>query len=279
MRRFALALLLAITATAQQPPAGELRIVKPALRQYEDGPALPAGQTVSAGETLVFSFQVQGYKTAEARRYHLRWTVDIVDAQGVPLDESVTRDLEGKLSAEDKDWVPIARRSFMVPPLVLPGQYKVMAKVEDVVAKRTAAAELTFRVRGREIAPSDTLTTRNFRFLRAEQDISPLSPASYRAGDTVWARFDIVGFKHGERNRMQVSYGIGIALADGKVLFSQPEAAAEQNEGFYPQKYVPGVVSVTTQKNTQPGEYVLVLKLRDLVGNQATEEKHPFRVE
>ncbi|HWR53762.1 MAG TPA: hypothetical protein VN428_21815 [Bryobacteraceae bacterium] len=279
MRRFAFGVVLAVAAAAQQPPTGDLRIVKPALRQYEDGPALPAGQTVSAGETLFFSFNVQGYRTAEDRRYHLRWTVDVLDSQGVPLDESVTRDLEGKLSAEDKDWMPVARRSFMVPPLVFPGEYKVTAKVEDVLAKRTAAAEVKFRVRGREIAPSETLTARNFRFLRAEEDINPLNPAVYRAGDTVWARFDIVGFKHGERNRMQVSYGIGIALADGKVLFSQAEAATEQNESFYPQKYVPGVVSVTTQKNTQPGDYLLVLTLRDLVGSQVTEEKHPFRVE
>lgn len=279
MRRFALALLVTIAAAAQQPAASELRIVKPALRQYEDGPALPSNQTVSAGETLYFSFQVLGYKTAEERQYHLRWTVDVVDSQGVRLDETVTRDMEGKLSAEDKEWVPAVQRSFMVPPLVLPGEYKVIATVEDVLAKRSAKAEVTFRVRGRDIAPSETLTTRNFRFLRAEEDATALNPASYRAGDTVWARFDIVGFKHGERNRMQVSYGIAIALADGKTLFSQPEAATEQNEGFYPQKYVPGVVSVTTQQNTQRGEYVLVLTLRDLVGNQVTEEKHSFRVE
>jgi hypothetical protein len=279
MRKFALALLLSIPVVAQQPPAAELRIVKTALRQYEDGPALPASQSVSAGGTLNFTFQVQGYKTGGERQYHLRWSVEVVDPDGVPLDETVARDLEGKLSAEDKDWMPIVRRSFMVPPLVLPGVYTVKAKVEDVLAKRAAAAEVTFRVRGRDIAPSEMLTTRNFRFLRAEEDINPMNPAVYRAGDTVWARFDIVGFKHGERNRMQVSYGIAIALAGGKALFSQEEAATEQNEGFYPQKYVPGVVSVTTQKNTQRGEYLLILTLRDLVGNQATEEKHPFRVE
>ncbi len=270
--------IFAVSGAGQQP-AQELRIIKQALRQFEDGPVVSAGQTFGAGETLFFSFQVQGYKVSEERRIDLHWTVDVVDSDGVKVVETAEKDLQAGLSDEDKDWAPVVRHTFMIPPIVLPGSFKLTAKVQDRIGKRDATAELTLPIRARAVEVSDTLAARNFRFVRSEENPAPVRDAAFRPGDTVWARFDIVGYKFGERNGINVEYRIGVANPDGKVLFTQPEPAVEQKESFYPQKYVPGVVSVTTQKNTPAGEYVLVLTLGDKVGNQVAEEKHSFRLQ
>lgn len=253
--------------------------MRPALRQYEDGPVMAASQTLGPGETVFFSFQVGGYRRSPEGRVNLHWSVDVLDAEGVKLVESVERDIDTDLSAEDKEWMPIGRHTFMIPPIVPPGPYRLVVKVNDRLAGSEAKEEITLMVRGREVAPSDTLVARNFRFLHSEDDPVPMREPVYRRGDTIWARFEIAGYKFGERNGIDVTYGIAVADAEGKVLFEQPEAAAEQKESFYPQKYVPGVVSVTTQKNTNPGEYFLVLTLRDAVGGQTAEERHGFRLE
>jgi hypothetical protein len=43
------------------PAAEKLEIEKFALRQFEDGPALPASHEFLPGETIFWSFRVKGY--------------------------------------------------------------------------------------------------------------------------------------------------------------------------------------------------------------------------
>jgi len=271
---FAVAVLFAGASAAQ-----ELRIVSPALRQYDGGPVMTAGQTLGPGETVFFSFRVGGFKVSPESRVDLHWSIDVLDSDGVKLVETMEKDIRTDLSAEDKEWMPIVRQSFMIPPIVLPGQYKLIAKVNDRLAAKDAAEEITLTVRGRTVEPSDKLVARNFRFVHSEEDPVAMREPVFRQGDTVWARFEMTGYKFGDSNRIDVSYNIAIANSEGKVLFEQPGTATEQRESFYPQKYVPGVVSVTTQKNTPAGEYFLVLRLKDAVGNQTAEERHAFRLE
>ncbi len=280
LRRSFCALALARAALrAQAQPPKSLTIVKPALRQYEDGPAVVPPATFGAGETVFFTFQVSGYKVSPDQAFDLAWSVEVADPDGVPLVELTAKDLQSKLSPEDKNWMPIMRHSFMIPPIVLPGTYHATAVVKDRLGAQETRAEVPFVVRARKVEPSAALVTRNFRYVRSEEDPAVAPGGVYRPGDTVWARFDIIGYKFGERNRIHVEYGVAVADAAGKVLFQQPQAAVEEKETFYPQKYVPGIVSLTTQKNTRPGEYLLTLFLRDEVGKQAVEEKHPFRLE
>src|SRR4029450_2523537 len=112
-----------------------------------------------------------------------------------------------------------------------------------------------FEVRGHEIAPSDTLVIRNFHFYRAEEDQNPLTAVVYRPGDTVWARFDIIGYKFGAGNKVDTAYGIAVLNAAGKVLFSQNEAAIEQSSSFYPKRFIPGSMNLSLQTNIRPGDY------------------------
>ena len=67
--------------------------------------------------------------------------------------------------------------------------------------------------------------------------------------------------------------------AAGEQKFSQPDAAADSNESFYPQRYVPGALSLSLDKNVSKGSYTLVLTVRDKMGNQSWESRHKFQVQ
>jgi hypothetical protein len=94
----------------------------------------------------------------------------------------------------------------------------------------------------------------------------------------LWARFDIVGYKFEDNNRYSVDYGLAVEDAAGKRLFAQPEAAAESHDSFYPQRYVPGGLSLNLDKNVAPAMYTLVVTVHDRVGGQIWEERHAFQV-
>ena len=119
---------------------------------------------------------------------------------------------------------------------------------------------------------------RNFRFLRNEDDALPLRPATYRPGTTLWAKFDIAGYQFGEKNKLSVSYGLAILGPDGKQLFVQEEAASEEKESFYPQRWVPGGLSLNLDKNVAPANYTLVVMVRDKLKGESTELRELFEV-
>ncbi|MBV8847937.1 MAG: hypothetical protein JO307_34415 [Bryobacterales bacterium] len=152
-------------------------------------------------------------------------------------------------------------------------------RAKDEVGASEIHSELVFHVRGHDVEASDTLVTRNFRFLRGEDDAVALRDPVYRPGDMLWARFDIVGYKFGDSHKFSVDYGLAVLGGDGKQLFAQPEAAADSHASFYPQHYVPGALSLSLDKNVPAGTYTLVVTVRDKVGNQTWEERQGFRVE
>lgn len=267
--------LLLAAAAAPKP----LVIVKPTLHQYEDGPPVTPGTGFYTGETVFFSFQVSGYRRSEDSQVDLACRIDALDPQGVPLAPTIVHEVKTTLSSEDKDWMPIVRQSFLIPPLALGGAYRIVIAVEDRLASQSTKTELQFPVHGRQVEPSDSLVARNFRFLRAEDDTQPLQPPVYRPGDTLWVRFEMVGYKLGEKNRLQVSYGVSVLSPSGRSMYSEPKAAVEQGESFYPKRYLPGMFSLNLNKDVRPGVYTLVLSLRDEVGNQTDESKHEFTVQ
>jgi hypothetical protein len=255
-----------------------LSIVNASIRQMEDGAPLPAGFVYTPGEILFFSFQVTGYKAAD-EKVHLSYQVNVLDPAGVPLMEPIKGVVDASLAPQDKEWKPKVHPEILLPPLAGSGSYKIVAEVVDDVAKTEARKELTFSVRGHDVEPSPALVVRNFRFYRTEDEPEPLRNAVYKAGDAIWARFDIIGYKFGEGNHVEVSYGIAVLNAEGKVLFSQEQAAVEQGGSYYPKRYVPGQMSLTTQSNMRAGDYFIVVKVEDRVGGQKYEAREKFRVE
>ena len=251
MRRFSL-LLFALTLLSAAP--SPLSILKPVISDMEDGPAVPPSFTFVPGQLIFLSYEVAGFKVSD--------------------------ELDTTLAEEDKNWKPKMRQQIMIPPLAPSGMYKIAIQVTDDLNKTaTASQELKFEVRGRDVEPSGELAVRNFHFYRGEDDREPLATAAYKPGDTLWARFDIVGYRFGDHNSVDVDYGIAVLAPSGKVLFAQEKAAEEKSYSFYPKPYVPGSMNLNLQKNIRPGQYAIALTVRDHAGNQTFEAKGAFTVE
>jgi hypothetical protein len=257
-----------------------LTILKPSVSDLEDGPAVPPSFTFVSGQFIFLSFQVAGYKVADEQKIHLSYKVDALDPKGVRLVEPFVGTVDTTLADEDKNWKPKVRRQILIPPLAPSGTYKISVQVTDDLNKGASVSQdIPFEVRGRDVPPSDTPVVRNFQFYRGEDEREPLKVAAYKPGDTLWARFDIVGYKFGPGNTIDVDYGISVLAPSGKVLFTQDKAAEEKSSSFYPKAYVPGSMNLNLQGTIRPGEYTIVVSVRDHIGNQTAEAKGTFTIE
>jgi hypothetical protein len=272
--------LVCIAAPAEK----KLAIVRPLLAQIEDGAPVSSGFEFLPGETIHFSCQIEGYKKveepkSEQEKLLLTYQVEARDSRGVlllPVEEGKEG---GTVTAEDKNWMPKIRESIVIPPLAESGEYQILVKVKDEMAQADVETKVAFTVKGPNVAPSDTLVVRNFRFLRTEEDGKALQVAAYRPGDPLWARFEMTGYKLGEANQVDIEYGLQVLRADGSVAYAQPQAAAAKEQAFYPQRYQPGVLNLNLAKDQKPGEYTIVLTIRDNLGKQTYDLREKFSVE
>jgi hypothetical protein len=223
--------------------------------------------------------RVAGYTKTDNEQVDLKYSVQAFDAKGVALDEIYENELKAEAGPQDKDWQPKIATTIAIPPLAAPGEYKIVVKVEDVVAKASSELAVPFKVRGHEVEPSDTLIVRNFQFFRDEEGTKPMEKPVYHPGDGVWARFDIIGYKFGAKNKIDVSYVTSVIAPGGKVLWTQPEPAAEQSDSFYPKRYVPAAMGINLTKTIRPGEYTIAVKCTDAEGKQNYEAAFPFTIE
>jgi hypothetical protein len=269
------AALVCHAATAEK----KLAILKLAFAQTEDGPGLASSYQFLAGESIFFSCLVDGYSKSDKNEIFLTYQIQTQDARGILLQPSSSDKVEATLAPEDKDWKPKLRETIVMPPLADSGEYQVLVKVRDERNQATVEARATFQVHGREVAPSDTLVVRDFRFLRSEDDTKPLQVAAYRPGDSLWARFIMTGYKLGDGNQYDIEYGLTVLRSDGSVAYSEPHAAAQKDKPFYPQRYQPGVLNLNFPKDQVTGQYTIVLTVRDNLGSQSIEARQQFSVE
>ena len=275
MRPIALLMLCSVTYCS----AAALEVVRPILAQSDGGPPSPAGYEYIAGETLFFSCRVAGYGKTPEEKVHVAFSVQAFDPKGVPLTEIYKNEMVADVTPQDKEWMPKIATEVQIPPLVAPGTYKIVIKVEDMVAKTNGELAVPFAVRSKMVEPSEALVVRNVEFFRGEDDAQAIAKAVYRPGDAVWAKFDIIGFKYGEKNHIDVSYLTSVYAPSGKLLWTQPEAAVEQSESFYPKRYVAAAMGITLLPTTKPGEFTIGIVVTDKVGKQTYETKQPFTVE
>ncbi len=274
-----LLLLVSLAGPLALIAAEPLAIVQPVISQMEEGAASPPGFYYAPGEVLFFSCRVAHYaKTAELK-VRIAYSVEAFDPKGVELTEPYKNEFNDEVSIEDKDWMPKIQTQVMIPPLAGSGAYKIVVKAEDEIAKTTAQIEVPFEVHGRLVEPSDTVTVRNFRFYHDESGKQPAEKAVYHAGQTMWTRFDVIGYQYGPGNKIDVSYVASIMLPDGKVLWTQPEPAAEKSQSFYPKRYISGEFSINLQPHVKPGSYIVAVLVKDAVGNQTCESRQSFTVE
>lgn len=259
--------------------AATLQIVQPIVSQSEGGVADAPGTTHVPGEILFFTCRVANFAKTPEEKVRLAYSVQPLDPSGTPLTEIYKNELNEEVSPQDKEWMPRIATEVAIPPLVMSGEYKIVVKVEDLIAHATAELSVPFRVRGHEVAPSDTLTVRNLRLFRSEEDTQPVTKPAYKPGGVIWVKFDMTGYKFGPANKLDVSYVFSVLSGDGKVLFTNPEAAGDQTESFYPKRYVTGEFSIPIQPTVKPGSYAIAIRVKDGVGNQTYEAKQPFTVE
>ena len=259
--------------------APALQIVRPTVSQMDGGAIDPPGFEHAPGETLFFACRVSGFTKNDDEQMHIKYSVQAFDSKGVPLTELYENEMKAEVTPQDKEWLPKIATEVVIPPLIAGGAYKIVVKAEDVLAKTSAELAVPFQVRGYQLDPSDTLVVRNFRFYRAEEDTQPVEKAVYNPGDSVWARFDITGYKFGPKNKMDVSYLVSLINSEGKVLYTQPQPAVEQTESFYPKRYVPAAMGLNLQKNIRPGEYTIAVAVKDAVGDQSFDGKYTFTVQ
>jgi hypothetical protein len=256
-----------------------LQIVRPILSDSDGGATLPANFQFRPGETVFFSCRVANFQKTEDEKMHLAYSVQALDAKGVPLVELYKNEISEEVHPQDKEWLPKIGTEIAIPPLIGAGTYTIVVKAQDLIAKSEAELRLPFEVHGLTPAPSDTLVIRNFQFFRSEDDTQPLAKAAYRAGDAVWTRFDITGFRYGAKNQIDVTYAVSILDSSGKVLWTQPEPTAAQSTSFYPKLWVPASMSIVVQPNTHPGVYSISVEVKDAIGDQTYEDKGQFTVE
>jgi len=282
-RSIPLVLFAAVLTAGTLSAAPKLAFERLALHQYEDGPLLPASHDFLPGETVWFSCRIAGYDSQPAgdnRNVKLSWQAGLLDPGRIPVEPSKTGRLDESLRLQDKDWVPKFVVSFLLPSFIPGGSYHIPVTVKDEIAGSEISGDLEFHVRAETIEPSASFVIRNFRFLRNEDDTAGLRPpVVYKQGSTLWARFEMAGYKFEANNKFSVEYGLAILGADGKELFAQPAAAAESKESFYPQLRVPGALSLHLENNVPLASYTLVLTVHDKIGGGAVELRESFRVE
>jgi hypothetical protein len=261
-----------------------LQILAAGVESSEDAPFVSSDFHFLPGDYVYFQFQVSGFtiKTAagnEVRRISLTYDISPQDAKGVPLTPPTTGLIKEELSAEDKNWTPKRRASFLLPSFVAAGEFHIHLTVKDLLGDTSAERDLPFHIGGVVVAPSAVLGVQDFQFLRKEDDSESLEVPAYRPGDTIYARFNMTGFHLGAGNEYHLSYGLTVNRPDGKPYLNQPSAAELSDRSFYPVPFVPGQVSVTTSRDTALGSYVLLLTVRDVAGSQIYQLKRAFTVE
>jgi hypothetical protein len=265
------------------PASAAFSVERIALHQFEDGPALGPNHVFLPGETVFFSCRLTGYQAAvsgdEQRSVKLSWRLQVTDPAGVPLVSEASGEIAEPISSQDKNWYPKFLHHFIVPPFAPGGTYHIHVTAQDQVAQAELTSQLDFQVRGHAVEPSPTLAARNLRFVKDETDGPPLDPVVYHPGETLWARFDITGYKYADKNRYSVEYGLAILRESGEQVFAQLAAAADSSEAFYPQRYVPGAVSLNLAPDVPEGIYTLVITMADKIGGQMAEARGGFRIQ
>jgi hypothetical protein len=280
------AIVLAFTLFAKECLAADSRlaVINAGVSSAEDAPFAPADYRFLPGDYVYFTFEIAGFSVHseerdEIRKISLQYEVAIEDKEFRPLAAPISGEIKTDLSPEDKNWVPKRRASFLLPSFLAAGSFQIRVTVKDRFSDSTASKIIPFAIGGMHVDPATSITVENFRFLRSENDTEPLSVPAYSPGDTVFARFEMTGFRIGDENRHHVAYGITVSGPDGKAFINDPVAADLDATSFYPAQYIPGNITLNIDKNSHRGQYVVLLKVRDLLSNQELEKKAVFSIE
>jgi len=276
----AIALLCAMPLTAAT--GVPLQLTSVAVSEYESSAIPPSEDPQFGTGSMVFlSFRVAGFgQTDETGQVSLQYTIQAVDCNGNSFGPPSEGRYARRISREPGAPLPLIRTRLKVPEFAYPGRASFRITLTDRLSSETVYEEVPFSVQSDYPEPSGPFEIL-LPIILTSQD-GPAAPPNpvFQPGSDVWLRFLLAGFQwHRERSQYDLSYGITVAAANGRIVLQVPSAAAESSFSEYRKAYVPAIASVRLERTIKPGPYHLIVTATDGVARAQVRADVPFRVE
>ncbi len=262
---------------------GDLRVAHTSYSRYDGGAAMPRPVTFLPGDQVVFRAKIAGFRLAETNfeeyRVSLAYEVSATDSRGITIGKLKTGEIKEPFNKEDQEWLPALQYTFLIPEMAEFGEARIRLHIRDEVSQQSTSFEETVRIDGKRLPDLESVSIIDFGFYRHREDRSPLPAGIYRGGDTLWAKFDVAGFKIGDQNHFHAECDVQVRDAAGKVLFEQLQAISKDARPEYPQRYLPGLFSLDIKPGTAKGEYAIAVIVHDRLANRSRESVFPFNID
>lgn len=265
---------------AQEPAEEEkprLEIVRLDLLDHFAKYPVDPESVFEPGEVVNVAFNLRGYEVSDDYRIKLNWNVKTSGPGGLPFAPGKEGSFDSELAPEDDEWEPLVRYEASLPYHLPAGLYKIEIEAQDELSGVTAQGHLDVRVAGKSgILQSDVLSVQNFTFSLTAGG-TPLRAAVFRPGGTIFASFDITGYKLGEGNSYELTSRLELLNAEGERVYAF-NPANEKGSSFYPRLSLPANFQFNLDPTIEPGFYTLFLNVNDIVGTQSFSMQQPLEV-
>lgn len=274
---FALACVAASWAQeANTEEAPTLKIIRlDLLDGFADYP-IADDSVFAPGDTVNVAFNLKDYTESETYRMKVSWKVSTTGPANLPFAPGSAGLFDEELAPEDEEWEPLVRYQAQLPYHLPAGVYRIHVEAKDELSGATAEGDLNVNVAGDPAVQSDVLSLQNFTFSLTAGG-TPLREAVFRPGATIFASFDITGYKLGEGNSYELSSRLDLLDGEGSRAYSF-NPATEKGASFYPRLSVPASLRFDLDPTIEPGLYTLVLTVTDVVGQQSLSSQETFEV-
>lgn len=265
---------LAQEAEGEEPPP--LEIIRLDLLDSFANYPIANDSVFAPGDIVNVAFNLKGYSESETYRMKVSWKVTTNGPAGLPFAPASDGLFDAELAPEDEEWEPVVRYQAELPYHLPTGAYRIHVEAKDELSGATAESDLDVHVVGPPQVRSDVLSVQNFTFSLTAGG-TPLRQAVFRPGATIFASFDITGYKLGEGNSYELSSHLDLLDAEGGHAYSfNPQG--EKGSSFYPRLSVPAGLRFDLDPTIELGIYTLVLTVADIVGQQSLSSQKTFEI-
>jgi hypothetical protein len=245
------------------------------LDSFADYP-IAEDSVFAPGDTVNVAFNIKGYSESETYRMKVSWKITTNGPAKLPFAPGKEGVFDEELAPEDEEWEPLVRYQAELPFHLPAGAYRIHVEAKDELSGATAEDDLDIHVAGAPVVQSDYLAVQNFKFSLTAGG-TPLRQAVFRPGATIFASFDITGYKLGDGNSYELASQLELLNAEGGHAYSF-NPASEKGASFYPRLSVPASFRFDLDPTIKPGIYTLVLTVTDVVGQQSLSSQETFEV-
>lgn len=274
-----LALACAAIGTAQDEDAEEapvFEIIRLDLLDSFANYPISNESVFAPGDVVNVAFNLKGYTESETYRMKVSWKVSTTGPAKLPFAPGSNGLFDEELAPEDEDWEPLVRYEAQLPYHLPAGTYGIHVEAKDELSGATAEGDLDVHVAGAPVVQSDTLSVQNFTFSLTAGG-TPLRQSVFRPGATIFASFDITGYKLGDGNSYELASHLKLLDAEGSEAYAF-NPASEKGSSFYPRLSVPASFRFDLDPTIEEGLYTLVLTVTDVVGQQSLSSQETFEV-